>query len=238
MNVAAWANRIWLVSQRAEYKKFLSACKNPEQAQLMKLKSYIKLGKNTQLGRRHHFNKIDSYQQFAEQVPIQTWDDIQFWIEKILKNESAVLTPDPLLAFEETSGTTSMAKLVPYTQRLRDEFQAGVGSWINALYQSNPEVFSGPSYWSISPATREKRTTPTGIPIGLESDGEYFNLITRFLLSKIWAVSPSIARESDPEKFYSQMLAELLLQEKLSFISVWSPSFMTQMDSFLREKKR
>lgn len=237
MNLAFLANRIWIASQRAEYKKFLSACKNPEQTQLKKLKSYIKLGRNTQFGRRYHFEKIDTYQQFTEQVPIQIWDDIQIWIDKILKNESSVLTPFQLLAFEETSGTTSMAKLVPYTQLLRDEFQAGVGSWIHALNASNPKVFSGPSYWSISPATREKRTTPTGISIGLESDGEYFNFFTRFLLSKIWAVSPAIARESDPEKFYSHMLAELLLQEKLSFISVWSPSFMIQMDSFLRENK-
>ena len=237
MNLAYLFNHIWIQSQKAEYKRFLKACKNPEATQAAKLKAYVERGIGTEFGRTHGFPRINNYQDFANQVPVQSWADIQPWIEKMVNGEENILTSEPLLAFEETSGTTSMAKLIPYTQSLRDEFQTGVAAWICSLSRFHPKTFTGPSYWSVSPATREKRSTPNGIPIGLQSDGEYFNLITRFMLSQIWAVSPTIARETNPEKFYIKTLKELLLKEDLSMISVWSPGFFIQLDHFLQEHR-
>ena len=232
------ANKIWILSQIAEYKRFIRACKQPETAQHHKLLSYIQQNVQTQFGEAHHFDEIETYEQFSRQVPIQNWDDIQLWIDRILNGEEKVLTAEPIIAFEETSGTTSMVKLVPYTQSLRNEFQMGVAAWISLLAQSHPKAFYGPSYWSVSPATRTKRMTPNGIPIGLESDGDYFNPITRFLLNQIWAVSPAITQETHPEAFYLKTLQQLLLSENLSMISVWSPGFLIQLDQFLQTHKQ
>lgn len=229
------ANRIWLLSQQVEYRRFLKACERPEAAQLAKLKGYLQQNRDTAFGLQFGFKKITDYQGFAKRVPIQTWADIQPWIDRILKGEQAVLTQEAVNAFEKTSGTTSMAKLVPYTATLRQEFQRGVAAWISAMFRAHPAAFAGPSYWSISPATTKSSQTDQGIPIGLESDGEYFDPFSRYLLSRIWAISPGLHQESKPERFYMRSLQELLMQEKLSMISVWSPSFLMQLDAFLQQ---
>ncbi|MDX2250296.1 MAG: GH3 auxin-responsive promoter family protein [Bacteroidia bacterium] len=218
-----------------EYRRFLKACIQVEHTQAIKLKNYIKNNQNTLFGKTHDFRNIDNYQRFANKVPLQEWHEIQGWIDKILNGEKNVLSQEQLLAFEETSGSTSMSKLIPYTQSLRNEFQKGVAAWICSLFISNPEVFNGPSYWSLSPATRIKRKTNHGIPIGMESDNEYFNPFTRFLLSNIWAVSPSISQETAPEIFYLKTLKELLLKDKLALLSIWSPAFLIQLDNFLQK---
>ncbi len=233
---AKLANRIWLLSQRAEYRRFLRACQAPERTQTALLKSYVHRNRNTQFGQVHGFDRIHDYQSYAEQVPIQRWTDIQPWVDRSLDGESQVLTAEALTAFEETSGTTAMAKLVPYTATLRAEFQRGVAAWISALHASFPQALTGPSYWSISPATRQARQTEQGIPIGLANDGAYFDPLARYLLGRIWAVSPALSQEARPETFYFRTCQDLLLQDKLAMLSVWSPTFFLRLDEFMRHQ--
>lgn len=57
---------------------------------------------------------------------------------------------------EPTSGSTSSSKLIPYTEGLKREFQAGIKPWIYSLYNNFPEIKKGKSYWSVTPMATEK----------------------------------------------------------------------------------
>ncbi|MEM7369602.1 MAG: GH3 auxin-responsive promoter family protein [Bacteroidota bacterium] len=232
---AKWANRIWIYSQFRAYKQFLRSCKSVIPSQEQKLAGYLSANADTLFGKEYGFASMRGYGDFARQLPIQEWEDIQPWVERISKGEKAVLTADTVLAFEETSGSTSASKLIPYTSKLKQEFETGIAPWMVGLYRSHPSAFDGPSYWSISPATKQVSHTTSGIPIGLEDDTEYFSPLTRYLLKNILAIPGEIKNIGDPHQFYLQTLVHLLSQERLSFVSVWSPSFCLQLDQFLQD---
>ena len=68
--------------------------------------------------------------------------------------------------------------------------------------------------------------TDGGIPIGFESDTEYFGPVQQWILRKTMAVPPELARVTDLEDCIYLTLRFLLQARSLSFISVWSPSLL------------
>ena len=61
-----------------------------------------------------------------DDLPIVTYDDIEPFIERVCAGESNVLTSEPVLMVEKTSGSTAAAKYIPYTRSLRRQFQPQV----------------------------------------------------------------------------------------------------------------
>lgn len=102
------------------------------------------------------------------------------------------------------------------------------------LFGSDPQIFAGRCYWSLSPVTKRSNRTTGGIPISVSHDTEYFRPLTAFLLRGVMTVPNSLTNETDPHVFYQKTLVNLLEQSDLSFISVWSPTFLLQLDSFLK----
>ncbi|MCB1306203.1 MAG: GH3 auxin-responsive promoter family protein, partial [Leptospiraceae bacterium] len=123
---------------------------------------------------------------------------------------------------------------IPYTKSLSMEFERAIGPWLFALHRQYPKAFRGRSYWSLSPATRERRITSGGLTIGSADDSEYFSMFARILLRSILAIQPDIARISDPDGFYRRTLLELLGCANLSLVSIWSPTFLLRLDERLR----
>src|SRR5438046_2976776 len=82
------------------------------------------------------------------------------------RGEPGVLTTEPVVMMEKTSGSAGAAKYVPYTASLRREFQEAVGAWMFDLFTRRPGLLAGAQYWSISPAARQREFTPGGLPVG------------------------------------------------------------------------
>lgn len=234
---ARLANTIWILLQSRESKKFHKNCFHLIRAQQRKLKNYVSKNKNTQFGILHKFHEIKDYNSYKVNVPIQEWSDIAPWVEVIKNGEYNVLTKEKVVLFEETSGTSSFSKLIPYTNSLKKEIQKGVGPWMKALHTNYKSAFNGSSYWSISPPLKERKTTSSGIPIGIQDDTEYFNPVAKYLLSKILAVPTHLKQELHSETFYFQTFEYLLMKDNLSFISVWSPTFFLELNQFLITRK-
>ena len=230
---AKLANKIWILIQSRESKKFYKNCFELRHSQNIKLKKYLSRNKNTQFGIKYKFDQIKDYNGYKKNVPVQDWKDIASWVELIKNGKDNVLTSEKVILLEETSGTSSFSKLIPYTNLLKKEIQKGVGPWMNALYENYKNAFKGSSYWSFSPPLKKKRKTSAGIPIGIEDDTDYFNPFSKFLLSKILAVPTFLKKELHSDTFYFQTFEHLLMNDNLSFISVWSPTFFLQLDNFL-----
>lgn len=124
---ARLANTIWILLQSRESKKFHKNCFQLIRAQQSKLKNYVSQNKNTQFGIRHNFSEIKDYCSFKENVPIQEWSDIAPWVEIIKNGEDNVLTKEKVDLFEETSGTSSFSKLIPYTNSLKKKYKRELG---------------------------------------------------------------------------------------------------------------
>ncbi len=89
---------------------------NPFQTQERVFQYLIKNGTDTQFGKDHCFDKIQSIQDYQKAVPIRDYEGIKAYINKILKGENDVLWKGMPAYFAKTSGTTSGAKYIPITK--------------------------------------------------------------------------------------------------------------------------
>lgn len=89
---------------------------NPLDAQQKVFQQLLKKGSETMFGKDHGFDKIKTYQDFANQVPIRDYEGISSYIEYILEGREDVLWPGIPLYLAKTSGTTSGVKYIPLTK--------------------------------------------------------------------------------------------------------------------------
>ena len=225
------AYKIWLLSLKIEDLRFRYFLKKPQDVQLNILKKYLNDNKNTSYGKRYSFSKIKSIKDFQDNIPIIKFSDIQHYIDDLSEGVSNVLSKKKLLFFEETTGSENSSKLIPYNKSLKQEFISAIGPWISSLNRNFPGIFLGRSYWSISPSLKEKRVASSGHKIGLESDAAYLNR-TGGLLFKYLLIT--INNENSSEEFYKSSLKKMVREDRLGFISVYSPSFLIQLNNVLR----
>lgn len=190
------------------------------------LERIIARNRNTAFGTEHGFTAVDDATSFAERVPIRDHDALAPWITRAAAGETNVLTDEPVIAFEETGGSTGGAKLVPYTAAGLAEFHAGLRPWLDDLINAFPALDTGSFYWSISPACRPPRRTRGGIAVGLPSDAAYFGERLAPLIARTLAVSPEIGTLRDVNVWKASTRVQLLAREDLAMISVWSPTFL------------
>ena len=98
------------------YKKTQLWARNPVATQQAVFESLIKEALQTQFGKDHHFDRIKTTEDFANQVPVRDYEDLKSYVEKVVNGEENVLWKGKPLYFAKTSGTTSGAKYIPLTK--------------------------------------------------------------------------------------------------------------------------
>lgn len=88
----------------------------PEETQLKVFENLIREGKKTKFGKDYQFDKIESFQDFFKKVPIQDYEELKPYIDRVVEGEEDVLWPGKPLYLAKTSGTTSGAKFIPLTK--------------------------------------------------------------------------------------------------------------------------
>ncbi|MFO0597790.1 MAG: GH3 auxin-responsive promoter family protein [Myxococcaceae bacterium] len=220
-------NAAWGASRLRAARRFERAAKDPENAQLRLLQEFVEQHAGTRFGREHRLGEVRSVADFRSRVPIATWDSLAPWVERIADGERDVLSRDPVLVLERTSGGVRGPKLIPYTRRFLSQFGEATAPWLHDLGVHFPRLFMTRQYWSVSPVARASERTKGGLRVGLEDDSEYFDAATRFALKRLFAVDGAVAREPSVEAWREKTLTQLLAGDDLGFFSVWNPSFLT-----------
>lgn len=226
-------NAFWRNSQKKNHRTFMSNMEQVDAIQKDKLTSYLEQAQKTNIGIDYNFKALKNYEAYSAEVPIiESYDQIQNYIDLIAEGENDVLFPGQPLFMESTSGS-SARKLIPYTADLKNEFQSAVDTWLYQLASETPSAFHGKSYWSISPPLKRKEITSGGLRVGMESDTEYLNPIMAALVNNVLAVPNSVSQISNRKEFYIQTWVNLIKNRDLRFISVWSPQFLLTLIRFL-----
>ncbi|MCI5051471.1 MAG: GH3 auxin-responsive promoter family protein [Candidatus Pacebacteria bacterium] len=110
--------KVFLVPFFAKYRieKMMKWVSQPMKTQTRVIKELIKKGKQTNFGYAHDFEEILSIDDFQNQVPIRTYEDLKPYIDRVTQGESNVLWPGIPKYFATTSGTTSGKKYIPMTK--------------------------------------------------------------------------------------------------------------------------
>lgn len=189
------------------------------------------LARNSQtvFGRAHGFAAIRSVADYRSAVPAQGYDAFRPLIERMADGENAVLTSAPVIAFEETGGTSSGSKLIPCTAESLLSFRAAILPWLAGLAGRHPAILRGSVYAAISPAARPPRRVKCGIAIGAGSDADYLGADLTAAFVSLLAVPPEAGAIASMDDWRIATLAHLAEREDLAFVSVWSPTFFLDL---------
>ena len=152
-------NLAWALARRASVRRFRAALRHPQEVQARWLSAFVRANETTAFGRAHHYARITSVSQFRERVPVVGYEAMAPWLERIEHGEREVLTREPVLVLERTSGSVAGPKHIPYTEGLLADFGAATSPWLDDLAHTFPRLLSSRQYWSLSPASREPEVT-------------------------------------------------------------------------------
>jgi len=80
------------------------------------LKSLLKTGRTTEFGKAAGFDKVTTYEEFRQAVPVRDYEQMRPWVDKIKEGRHNVLWKGKPIYFAKTSGTTSGTKYIPITK--------------------------------------------------------------------------------------------------------------------------
>ncbi|HNX66578.1 MAG TPA: GH3 auxin-responsive promoter family protein [Bacteroidales bacterium] len=114
-SIINWINTKRL-SQIELFKKY------PVETQQEVLRHLLSKAADTEWGRTHCYSSIASFKDYSEAVPIQTYEGLVPYIEKLRAGEKNLLWPGEIKWFAKSSGTTSTkSKFIPITKESLEE---------------------------------------------------------------------------------------------------------------------
>lgn len=121
--------------------------KYPNEVQEEWFEQLISMAESTEWGRRYQYKSIENLTQFKERVPIQNYDTLKPYIERMLKGEKNVLWPSEIRWFAKSSGTTNdRSKFIPVSEEALEECHFKGGKDVLTIYfnnQPNARMFTG-----------------------------------------------------------------------------------------------
>lgn len=227
---------VWAALGLRHHRALAHALHDPAAAQERRLLRTLRREAESEFGREHGFGAIAGVREFRRRVPVQAYDELAPWIERVRAGHRGVLTRAPVRRLVPTSGSSGSRKLIPWTGALRREFDAAIGAWTVDLFRSDPELGGGPGYWSISPleAAPEPGEADRGpAPVGFDEDSAYLGGVLGPLVASTLAVPGTVRHVREVEAFRYATLRFLMQEPELRLVSVWHPSFLTLLLSAL-----
>ena len=118
---------------------------NPVETQNYWFEKLIKESQNTNFGVDYSFSKISSISDFQKNVPVQNYETLRPYIEKIKSGQVNILWPNKPLYFAKTSGTTSGTKYIPITKEsMPFHIEGAKSALLHYIYKrKNPNFING-----------------------------------------------------------------------------------------------
>jgi phenylacetate-coenzyme A ligase PaaK-like adenylate-forming protein len=163
----------WIVKGISKWKN------NPIAAQQKTFDYLIASAKDTAFGKDHNFESIKNHSDFKQQVPIQDYEGLRPYIDRVIAGEANVMWKGKPEYFAKTSGTTSGAKYIPISKEsMPEHVKAARNALLTYIHETgNADFVNGKIiFLQGSPVMTEKN----GIKVGRLS-GIVANLVPAYL---------------------------------------------------------
>ena len=109
-SIAFW----WIKKRMHQIELFI---KYPHDIQQETLRKIINSAKDTEWGKLYNFKNINNYEQFKRNVPIQNYESLKPYIDRIRRGEQNILWNTEIKLFAKSSGTTNdKSKFIPVSR--------------------------------------------------------------------------------------------------------------------------
>jgi hypothetical protein len=135
----------WLIKKRVHQIELFK--KHPYEVQQELLSNLVHTASDTEYGKLHGFGKIKTTAEFQQRVPLQNYDDVFPFIERLKNGEQGILWPGEILWFAKSSGTTNQrSKMIPVSKESLQECHYKGGKDLLGIYYNNhpnTKLFTG-----------------------------------------------------------------------------------------------
>ncbi|MGB3114352.1 MAG: GH3 auxin-responsive promoter family protein, partial [Candidatus Omnitrophota bacterium] len=173
----------------------------------------------TLYGQEHKFAAISTIDEYQKNVPLNDYESLEPYIEKMKKGEKNILTVDKPILFGTTSGTTGRQKFIPITGYSRVKKSDVMDLWIYYISKDHPDIFDGKILAIVSPEI--EGYTGSGTPFGSESGHGYRNLPD--VVKILYAIPYEVFEIKDYEAKYYCIL-RIAMEENITTIASMNPS--------------
>ena len=113
---------------------------HPVASQREVLQHLVTAAQYTEFGKKYHFSKLFTVKDFKRNIPIQEYDDVKPYIQKMMDGEENILWNTPVNWFAKSSGTTSdKSKFIPISEEsLQDNHFKGSKDVLTTYYENFP----------------------------------------------------------------------------------------------------
>ncbi|AEA43038.1 GH3 auxin-responsive promoter family protein [Fluviicola taffensis] len=126
----------WVIKKRLHQIELFR--KYPENVQHELFEKLIENGSQSEFGRKYNFSQITSYEDFSKSVPLNNYDTLKPWVERLMQGEQNMLWSHDTKWFAKSSGTTSdRSKFIPVTKESLEDCHYKGGKDLLALYYEN-----------------------------------------------------------------------------------------------------
>lgn len=137
-----WINRVFKQYYKVRMKRIEQFMEHPDEAQYYWLNHLLKQARHTDWGRTFDFRSIRNAAQFSARVPVQEYESLKPYIERMMLGERDVLWNGRVQWFSKSSGTTSdRSKYIPVS---RENLSAchirGTWDTMALFYQQRPDA--------------------------------------------------------------------------------------------------
>jgi len=124
------------------YKKIEQFCKDPKGSQDAVLNELLSKAKKTEWGTSHNFKKVKSYEEYTANVPLNDYETLKGYIERMVSGEKNILWPGQVKWFAKSSGTTNdKSKFIPVSNESLHKCHYKAALDVFALYvKNNPDT--------------------------------------------------------------------------------------------------
>lgn len=135
----------WMMKKRMHQIELFM--KYPHDVQEEWFHSLISTAEATEWGKEFDYKSILTVEEFKRRVPIQDYDSIKGYIDRMIKGEQNILWPSTIRWFAKSSGTTSdRSKFIPVSMEALEECHYQGGKDMLSIYchnKPNNKVFTG-----------------------------------------------------------------------------------------------
>lgn len=123
---------------RLRYNRIERFMDNPIKMQERVFQDLIGQAQYTEFGKKYHFDQLFNIEDYKKQVPVQDYESLKPYIQRIMEGEQYLLWNTPIRWFAKSSGTTSdKSKFIPVSKESLKDCHYRAGRDVLTLYYHN-----------------------------------------------------------------------------------------------------
>ncbi len=201
---------------------------------LMKI---VKDNKDTEYGKKYHFDEINSIDDYKRLVPFSTYDDYAPYIERMVdNNETNLISAYPTVHYAVSSGSVGVPKHIPVSQATINTYNTfGISRVLSSVNTYYMQKYGRPLPTGKGLNLMEVRIqhTPNGVPKGAISGATIND--GRKLLKYIFTPSDKIIFPKEQMDMKYMKLRYALMEKDLVFITSAFMTAVVDLMNYMRD---